>query len=200
MSNVSSRTRGTWIDSWRLRPGQAVALVFHVFSMRVARCSVETERFQSADISESRVFSLHCFIKFLGEFGTITRWTFYKMLLRIQPKKHHVAIFRANDSIGSRGQLRSKGHGKLSIHYAATQATIESVFRIIGRQSASNVAEHRRPTNQGRSRQKNKIPRRTTVFRVSRKSSERRSDNPRFQLKRIHLNRNAGVERKETSQ
>ena len=31
----------------------------------------------------------------------------------------------------SRGQLRSKGHGKLSIHYCATQATIETVFRII---------------------------------------------------------------------
>ena len=29
------------------------------------------------------------------------------------------------------GQLRSKGHGKLSIHLAATQATIETVFRII---------------------------------------------------------------------
>ena len=31
----------------------------------------------------------------------------------------------------SRGQLRSKGHGKLSIHFAATQETIETVFRII---------------------------------------------------------------------
>ena len=31
----------------------------------------------------------------------------------------------------SRGQLRSKGHGKLSIHSAAAQATIETIFRII---------------------------------------------------------------------
>ena len=31
----------------------------------------------------------------------------------------------------SRGQLRSKGHGKLSIHFAATQETIETIFRII---------------------------------------------------------------------
>ena len=30
----------------------------------------------------------------------------------------------------SRGQLRSKGHGKLSIHYCADQATIETIFRI----------------------------------------------------------------------
>ena len=39
-------------------------------------------------------------------------------------------IFRASTPL-SRGQLRSKGHGKLSIHFAATQATIETVFRII---------------------------------------------------------------------
>ena len=31
----------------------------------------------------------------------------------------------------SRGQLRSKGHGKLSIHFASTQETIETVLRII---------------------------------------------------------------------
>ena len=31
----------------------------------------------------------------------------------------------------SRGQLRSKGHGKLSIHFASTQELIETVFRII---------------------------------------------------------------------
>ena len=28
----------------------------------------------------------------------------------------------------SRGQLKSKGHGKLSIHYAADQETIETIF------------------------------------------------------------------------
>ena len=39
-------------------------------------------------------------------------------------------IFRALSPL-SRGQLKSKGHGKLSIHFAATQATIETVFRII---------------------------------------------------------------------
>ena len=39
-------------------------------------------------------------------------------------------IFRATTPL-SRGQLRSKGHGKLSIHFAATQATFETVFRII---------------------------------------------------------------------
>ena len=39
-------------------------------------------------------------------------------------------IFRATTPL-SRGQLRSKGHEQLSIHFAATQATIETVFRII---------------------------------------------------------------------
>ena len=39
-------------------------------------------------------------------------------------------IFRATTPL-SRGQLKSKGHGKLSIHFAATQATIATVFRII---------------------------------------------------------------------
>ena len=39
-------------------------------------------------------------------------------------------IFRATTPL-SRGQLRSKGHGKLSIHFAATQETTEAIFRII---------------------------------------------------------------------
>ena len=39
-------------------------------------------------------------------------------------------IFRATTP-SSRGQLRSKGHGKLSIHFVATQETLEAFFRII---------------------------------------------------------------------
>ena len=39
-------------------------------------------------------------------------------------------IFRATSPL-SRGRLRSKGHGKLSIHYAADLETVETVFRII---------------------------------------------------------------------
>ena len=37
-------------------------------------------------------------------------------------------IFRGTTLV-SRGQLRSQGHGKLSIHFAATQALIETFFR-----------------------------------------------------------------------
>ena len=39
-------------------------------------------------------------------------------------------IVRATSPL-SRGRLRSKGHGKLSIHYAADLETIETIFRII---------------------------------------------------------------------
>ena len=39
-------------------------------------------------------------------------------------------IFRPTSSL-SRGRLRSKGHGKLSIHYAADLETIGTIFRII---------------------------------------------------------------------
>ena len=39
-------------------------------------------------------------------------------------------IFHATTPL-SRGQLKSKGHGKLSIHFAAVQETIETAFRII---------------------------------------------------------------------
>ena len=39
-------------------------------------------------------------------------------------------IFRATTPL-SRGKLRSKGHGKLSIHNSTDQATIETIFRII---------------------------------------------------------------------
>ena len=39
-------------------------------------------------------------------------------------------IFRATSPL-SRCQLKSKGHGKLSIHFAADQETIETIFRTI---------------------------------------------------------------------
>ena len=39
-------------------------------------------------------------------------------------------IFRATSPL-SRGRFRSKGHGKLSIHYCADQETMETIFRTI---------------------------------------------------------------------
>ena len=40
------------------------------------------------------------------------------------------AVFQATSAL-DRGQLKSKGNGKLSIHICADEATIESIFRTI---------------------------------------------------------------------
>ena len=59
-----------------------------------------------------------------GEWDTMVE----KMMLQFTEIGH--PIFRATSPL-FRGQLKSKGHGKLSIHYCADQATIETIFRII---------------------------------------------------------------------
>ena len=51
-----------------------------------------------------------------------------EMLLEFAESGH--PIFRATTPL-SRRKLKSKGHGKLSIHFAADQETLETVFRII---------------------------------------------------------------------
>ena len=49
-----------------------------------------------------------------------------EMLLEFAESGH--PIFRATTPL-SRSELKSRGHGKLSIHYCADQATIEAIFR-----------------------------------------------------------------------
>ena len=51
-----------------------------------------------------------------------------EMLLEFAESGH--PIFRATTPL-SRGQLKSKGRGKLSIHFAADQNTIDTIYRII---------------------------------------------------------------------
>ena len=51
-----------------------------------------------------------------------------KMMLTFAESGH--PVFRATSPL-SRGVLKSKGGGKLSIHYCADQETIETVFRTI---------------------------------------------------------------------
>ena len=51
-----------------------------------------------------------------------------RMLLEFAGSGH--PIFRATTPL-SRGKLKSKGYGKLSIHHAADQETIETFFQII---------------------------------------------------------------------
>ena len=51
-----------------------------------------------------------------------------EMVLEFAESGH--LTFRATTPL-SRGQLKSKGHGKLSIHFAADELTIETIFRIV---------------------------------------------------------------------
>ena len=51
-----------------------------------------------------------------------------KMMVTLAESGH--PVFRATSSL-SRGQLKSKGGGKLSIHHCADQDTITTVFRTI---------------------------------------------------------------------
>ena len=51
-----------------------------------------------------------------------------EMLLEFEESGH--PIFRATTPL-SPGSIRSKGHGKLSFHFAADHQTIETIFRII---------------------------------------------------------------------
>ena len=51
-----------------------------------------------------------------------------EMLLEFAESGH--PTFRATTPL-SRGILKSKGHGKLSIHFAADEHTIDTIFRII---------------------------------------------------------------------
>ena len=53
-----------------------------------------------------------------------------RMLLEFAESTCPIPIFRATTPL-SRGQLKSKGYGKLSIHYAAELKTVETMFRII---------------------------------------------------------------------
>ena len=91
-------------------------------------------------LAHARVISLHA-----RKFGT-RHWSFNwsrfleKVVLHQRGQStRNLGQYRGEDVGGIRrkrmsdfrGQLRSKGHGKLSIHFAATQETIETIFRII---------------------------------------------------------------------
>ena len=58
-----------------------------------------------------------------------------EMLLEFAESGH--PTFRATTPL-SRGQLKSKGHGKLLIHFAADEHTIETVFRIYHSQQSGH--------------------------------------------------------------
>ena len=79
----------------------------------------------------------HLLVHVLRKSGTPSKKTVHKesgtklaekMLLEFA--ESGCPIFRATSPL-ARGPLKSKGHGKLSIHFAAVQETIETIFRII---------------------------------------------------------------------
>ena len=79
----------------------------------------------------------HSLVLVLRKSGTLSKKTVHKefgtkiaerMLLEFA--ESGCPIFRATTPL-SRGQLKSKGHGKLSIHFAADLEPIETIFRII---------------------------------------------------------------------
>ena len=57
-------------------------------------------------------------------------WDNIEEMMLLEFAESGCPIFRATTPL-SRGKLKSKGHGKLSIHFGATQETIETMFRII---------------------------------------------------------------------
>ena len=61
-----------------------------------------------------------------------------KMMVTLAESGH--PVFRATSPL-SRGQLKSKGGGKLSIHYCANLETIKTVFRTIKLSLYESVAE-----------------------------------------------------------
>ena len=88
----------------------------------------------------------HSLVLVLKRSGTVSVKTVHKeywdnmaerMLLELA--ESGCPIFRATSPL-SRGRLKSKGHGKLSIHYAADLETIETIFRIIV--SANQLSLH----------------------------------------------------------
>ena len=73
----------------------------------------------------------HSLVPVLRKSGTPTKRTVHKEPGTIlELAESGCPIFRATTPL-SRGQLKSKGHGNLSIHFAATQERIEAIFRII---------------------------------------------------------------------
>ena len=66
----------------------------------------------------------------IGESSPQGEWDNMAERMLLELAESGCPIFRATSPL-SRGKLKSKGHGKLSIHFAAEQETIETIFRTI---------------------------------------------------------------------
>ena len=115
------------------------------------------------------------------EFGIISRKRCWWNSQRVD-----VQIFRAATPL-SRGKLKSKGHGKLSIHFAADQETIETIFRIIV--SANQFSLYGAVTNMceeceslhERSRQLDKVMGQSIVLSEIKTEVPLENDDPKYQ-------------------
>ena len=77
----------------------------------------------------------HLLVLVLRKSGTVSVKTVHKEYgiaerMLVEFAESGCPIFRATSPL-SRGRLKSKGHGKLSIHYTADLETVETIFRII---------------------------------------------------------------------
>ena len=66
----------------------------------------------------------------VSEDGTQRVWDNMAERMLLEFAEGGCPIFRATTPL-SRGRLKSRGHGQLSIHFAADEETIETIFRII---------------------------------------------------------------------
>ena len=57
-------------------------------------------------------------------------WDHIEEMVLLEFAENRCPLFHATTPL-SRSTLKSKGHGKLSIHFAADQETIETISRII---------------------------------------------------------------------
>ena len=67
---------------------------------------------------------------FISEDSPQGEWDHMAERVLVELAESGCPIFRATSPL-SRGRLKSKGHGKLSIHNAADLETIETIFRMI---------------------------------------------------------------------
>ena len=72
----------------------------------------------------------HLLVQVLKRSGILLRITHKELGIISRTADIGHPTFRATTPL-SRGQLKSKGHGKLSIHFAADELTIETILRII---------------------------------------------------------------------
>ena len=72
----------------------------------------------------------HLLVQVLKRSGILLRITHKELGIISRTAESGHPTFRATTPL-SRGQLKSKGHGKLSIHFAADELTIETILRII---------------------------------------------------------------------